>query len=124
MLTKAFVTAAAAGLLFSSPAHAGDADKTHKMTGKAHKQTSARSPTTVNPTLSLDTSTSTSASSAQTGTSSNVSATAPMSASNAIASGGSVQVTTSTPVADTPENRALYGAPISHTGKITRAAGN
>ena len=125
MLTKALFTAAAAGLLVASAAHAGDdhMDKTAE-----HKdKTSATAPTTVNPTASTSTSTWNSgapALSAETGMSSDVSATIPMSTGDALAAGGTVQIITSTPVADTPENRALYGEPMSARGKRTRAAGN
>ena len=124
MLTKAFVIAAAAGLLTTTAAYAGEGhDKT-----AAHKDaTSASASTTVNPTTTTSTwnsSTGTSAMSAETGMSSDVSATIPMSTGDALAAGGTVQIITSTPVADTPENRALYGEPMSASGKRTRAAGN
>jgi hypothetical protein len=33
-------------------------------------------------------------------------------------------VVANAPVADTPENRAKYGQPMSHAGRHTRAAGN
>jgi len=33
-------------------------------------------------------------------------------------------VVANAPVADTPENRAKYGQPMSHAGRRTRAAGN
>jgi hypothetical protein len=120
MLTKAFVTAAAAGLLAASAAHAGDhMDKTAE-----HKDTtSASASTTVNPTTSTWNSGG-SALSADTGMSSDVSAVVPMSTSDALAVGGTVQIITSTPVADTPENRALYGGPMSISGQRTRPAGN
>ena len=124
MLTKAFVTAAAAGLLAASAAHAGDhMDKT----AEHRDTTSASATTTVNPTASTSTSTWNSgapALSAETGMSSDVSATIPMSTGDALAAGGTVQIITSTPGADTPENRALYGEPMSASGKRTRAAGN
>jgi hypothetical protein len=125
MLTKAFVTAAAAGLLAASAAYAGDdhADKT-----AAYKDTtSASAATTVNPTnssLNSNLNTTTPALSAQTGLSSDVSAVVPMSTADALAAGGTVQIIASTPVADTPENRALYGEPMSMSGKRTRPAGN
>ena len=125
MLTKACLPAAAAGLLVATAAHAGGdhMDKTAE-----HKdKTSATAATTVNPTTTTSTwnsSTGTSAMSAETGMSSNASATVPMSTADALAAGGTVQIITSTPVADTPENRALYGEPMSASGKRTRAAGN
>ena len=121
MLTKAFVTAAAAGLLAASAAHAGG-DHVNK-TAEHHDRTSATASTTVNPTTSTWNS-STSTLTADTGMSSNVSATVPMSTADALALGGTVQIITSTPVADTPENRALYGQPLSMSGKRTRPAGN
>ncbi|MBV9995109.1 MAG: hypothetical protein JO127_07840 [Caulobacteraceae bacterium] len=34
------------------------------------------------------------------------------------------QVVASQPVPDTPDNRAKYGAPLSHAGKHTKPAGN
>ena len=37
---------------------------------------------------------------------------------------GDANVTSNPPVADTPENRKAYGAPMSHTGKHTAAQGN
>ena len=37
---------------------------------------------------------------------------------------GDANVTSNPPVADTPENRKLYGAPLSHAGKRTAAKGN
>ena len=125
MLTKAFVTAAAAGLITASAAYAGD-DHAGK-TAAHHDTTSATAATTVNPSTSTTTwnsSTGTSAMSADIGMSSNVSATVPMSTADALAAGGTVQIITSTPVADTPENRALYGQPMSMSGKRTRPAGN
>lgn len=120
MLTKAFVTAAAAGLLVASAAHAGDdMDKT----GMRSDTTSASASTTVNPTTSTW-STGTSAMSADTGMSGDVSAVVPMSTSDALAAGGTVTIVTSTPVADTPQNRALYGQPMSASGRRTSPAGN
>lgn len=127
MLTKAFVTAAAAGLITASAAYARE-DHAGK-TAMYNDTTSATAATTVNPSASTSTSTwnsstGTSAMSADTGISSNVSATVPMSTADALAAGGTVQIVTSTPVADTPENRALYGEPMSMSGKRTRPAGN
>ena len=37
---------------------------------------------------------------------------------------GDPNVVSNPPVADTPENRKLYGAPLSHAGKRTAAKGN
>jgi len=37
---------------------------------------------------------------------------------------GDANVTSNPPVADTPENRKLYGAPMSNAGKRTAAKGN
>ncbi|MBW8893459.1 MAG: hypothetical protein JF617_15575 [Burkholderiales bacterium] len=37
---------------------------------------------------------------------------------------GDPNVTSNPPVADTPENRKLYGAPLSHAGKRSAAKGN
>jgi hypothetical protein len=37
---------------------------------------------------------------------------------------GDANVTSNPPVADTPENRKLYGAPLSHAGKRSAAKGN
>jgi hypothetical protein len=127
MLTKAFVTAAAAGLLTASAAYAGE----HmNQTAEHMDTTSASASTTVNPTTSTWNSsgstwnTSGPALSADIGLSSDVSATVPMSTADALAAGGTVQIITSTPVADTPQNRALYGQPMSMSGKRTRPAGN
>jgi hypothetical protein len=122
MLTKAFVTAAAAGLLAASAAQAGDhMDKTAEHTDT----TSASAATTVNPTTTTSTwSTTSPTMSADTGLSSDVSAVVPMSTGDALAAGGTVQIIASSPVADTPENRALYGGPMSVSGQRTRPAGN
>jgi hypothetical protein len=121
MLTKAFVIAAAAGLLAAPTAHAGDhMDKT----AEHRDTTSASAATTVNPTTTTTWGSSAPALSAQTGLSSDVSTVVPMSTGDALAAGGTVQIITSTPVADTPENRALYGQPMSMSGKRTRPAGN
>jgi hypothetical protein len=126
MLTKAFVTAAAAGLITASAAYAGDDHAGYA--AMYNDTTSATAATTVNPSTSTsstwNSSTGASAMSADTGISSNVSATVPMSTADALAAGGTVQIITSTPVADTPENRALYGEPMSMSGKRTRPAGN
>lgn len=122
MLTKAFVTAAAAGLLVASAAHAGD--DAHKTAAHADK-TSATAATTVDSSINTPSYNSTGPSmSAETGMSSNVSATIPMATGDALAAGGTVEIVTSTPVADTPQNRALYGGPMSATGKRTTASGN
>lgn len=48
---------------------------------------------------------------------------APMAASDASATVG-VTMVTNGPVADTPENRAKYGAPMSNAGKRTAPTGN
>ena len=37
---------------------------------------------------------------------------------------GDPNVTSNPPIADTPENRKLYGAPLSHAGKRSAAKGN
>lgn len=37
---------------------------------------------------------------------------------------GDPNVVSNPPIADTPENRKLYGAPLSHAGKRTAAKGN
>jgi len=37
---------------------------------------------------------------------------------------GDPNVTSNPPIADTPENRKLYGAPLSHAGKRSAARGN
>jgi len=53
-------------------------------------------------------------------------ATAPAPAATSYAQSASVTTTTVTngPVADTPENRAKYGQPLSRAGKRTAAKGN
>ena len=43
---------------------------------------------------------------------------------SAVVNGQTVQVISSQPVPDTPENRAKYGQPLSHAGKMTPAIGN
>ena len=121
MLTKAFVTAAAAGLLASSAAHAGD---DMNKTAAFEDTTSASAATTVNPTTTTTWNSGAPAMSADTGISSDVSAVVPMSTADALAVGGTVQIITSTPVADTPENRALYGGPMSASGRRTAPVGN
>jgi hypothetical protein len=121
MLTKAFVTAAAAGLLAASAAHAGD---DMNKTAAYDDTTSASAATTVNPANTSSWNSSGSALSADTGMSSDASAVVPMSTADALAVGGTVQIITSTPVADTPENRALYGGPMSVSGRRTAPVGN
>jgi hypothetical protein len=37
---------------------------------------------------------------------------------------GDNQMVTNGPVPDTPQNRAKYGAPLSHAGRATSPAGN
>lgn len=43
---------------------------------------------------------------------------------SAVVNGQSVQVVSSQPVPDTPENRAKYGQPLSRAGKRTKPIGN
>ena len=53
-----------------------------------------------------------------------------MSASSAMGAGSDVSATVTTttvtngPIADTPENRAKYGQPLSRAGKASKARGN
>jgi hypothetical protein len=75
--------------------------------------------TAVNPPASVDTSASASTSAAPTG--------AAVSTSTTTNVGGATFTnitTTNGPVPDTPENRAKYGQPLSHAGKMTAAKGN
>lgn len=120
MLIKPLAMAAAAGLLMTSAAYAGDkADHMDKTAAaSATHDMSATSPMTVNPAWS----TSEPAASATT-YSSDVAVTIPMSVGDALMAGGTVEVISNAPVADTPENRALY-RPLSATGRRTAAAGN
>ena len=48
----------------------------------------------------------------------------PVSSDVAATLGIPVQIVTNGPVPDTPQNRAQYGGPMSHAGKMTKPAGN
>lgn len=48
----------------------------------------------------------------------------PISADVAARTGVPIQVVTNGPVPDTPANRAKFGGPMSHAGKMTTPAGN
>ena len=43
---------------------------------------------------------------------------------SAIVNGETVQVISSQPVPDTPENRSRFGQPLSHAGKMTQPIGD
>jgi hypothetical protein len=45
-------------------------------------------------------------------------------AERAPSAGTNVDVISNGPIPDTPANRAKYGQPLSHAGKLTKAAGN
>lgn len=93
-------------------AHAPSDDKqyTEKVVvpvGAAPAETTAAPPADTGPTASTD-------------------VTAPAASATSYAQAASVTTTTVTngPVADTPENRAKYGQPMSNAGKRTAARGN
>lgn len=135
MVIKGLLIAGAAGLL-SLPAFAQDT--THRL------ENSAQSPLTVNPAPQMPaakygatpptTSRPTGIISeplpmpreslpptARTGVRSDVVAVSP---EVALATGGWIEITTSAPVPDTAANRAMYGGPMSATGRMTAARGN
>jgi hypothetical protein len=85
------------------------------MAGAAHAQTAPASPPAATPDASpkpMDSATTTSA------------APAPMTEPAAAPAVVSVATVTNGPVADTPENRAKYGQPMSRAGKRTTPKGN
>lgn len=110
MLTKVLFTAAAAALV-SSAAIAQDYES------KPQDQ-SATSPNTVNPVNHDDHVTNTAA---PTGLATDVVA---INADEARARGIAVEMVASAPVPDTPENRRLYGQPLSNAGRNTAPRGN
>jgi hypothetical protein len=97
------------------------------MAGAAHAQTAPASPPAATPDASpkpMDSATTTSAAPApMTEPAAAPAATTPAASSNASAV-VSVATVTNGPVADTPENRAKYGQPMSRAGKRTTPKGN
>lgn len=119
MMTKTLVTAAAVAALMAGAAHAGDKAK------KAQPVAAATTSDVAAQEMSPDARASASPPSvyAAPGVATDASATgAPpnMDASAVVAT----NVVTNGPIADTPENRARYGAPMSNAGKRTNPAGN
>lgn len=118
-MLKTLIATAAAAALMTGAAHAGEKMKTQ--TSAEAEQPAAAD------TMSTDASATTpdTTAAADTGTASDTSAVV---SANAGAGDASAVVTTNMvtngPIADTPENRAQYGQPLSHAGKRTLAKGN
>lgn len=118
-MLKTLVTTAAAVALMTGAAHAGEKMKTQ--TSAEAKQPAAAD------TMSTDASATApdTTAAADTGMASDTSAN--VVSANAAADPSAVVTTnmvTNGPIADTPENRAKYGQPLSHSGKRTLAKGN
>ena len=120
MLSKTLILAAAATGLMAGAAFAQNAPPSYpdkSATAPDQIQNSPSSPNTVNPT----------ATSAQSSTNqANTSAVTSTLPASSLPPGSTVtnELTTNGPVPDTRENRAKFGGPESHAGKVTRAAGN
>jgi hypothetical protein len=123
MLSNTLILAVAATGLMAGAAFAQNSssssypDKTATPPDKI--QNSPFSPNTVNPTPVPNDITP-----APTGAQSNASANVPVTSSAPAATVTSDTLVTNGPVPDTRSNRAKYGAPESHAGKLTRPAGN
>lgn len=115
MKMSLFATATVAVALLGGAAHAQD----HKMPTAPTSQSAAPAETVAEPQVDTEVTTS-----SDTTTSTDV--TAPAASATTYAQTASVTTTTVTngPVADTPENRAKYGQPMSRAGKRTAAKGN
>lgn len=120
MMTKTLVTAAAVAALMAGAAQAGEKMKAAQANDRAvasdvaaqEMSPEARGSAST-PSLHADPDMAAGVSAmSATGSGSDVSAVV------------STDVVTNGPIADTPENRALYGQPLSHTGKRTKAVGN
>jgi hypothetical protein len=122
MLSKTFILAIAATGLMAGAAFAQDSSSSsypNKATTPPDKiQDSPFSPNTVNPMPVPNDITP-----APTGARTNTSATVPDTSSTPTTIITDTLVTNG-PVPDTAANRAKYGAPESHAGKLTRPAGN
>lgn len=129
---KYLLTACAASALMTGAAFAQDTSATGTMGAAAESSTapadtsmssdtSVNSTATTSPSMSVDSSSSTMGSA-------DAAAPAPMpmtsTADATQLKAGDPGVTSNQPVADTPENRAKYGAPMSNAGKRTAAKGN
>jgi hypothetical protein len=114
MIIKTLISAAAATMLLAGAAQAGQ-DTASQQPSDA---TSATTPSTA-PDAQAGTSMPSDSMAPSTGAT--MSATAATTDASAVVT---TKVVTNGPVADTPENRAKYGQPMSRAGKRTAAAGN
>lgn len=121
MTTKTLVTAAAVAALMAGAAHAGE-----KMKKAQAEPTPTPALTDMQSDMSPEARASASPPSvhADTGVSTDASATSAASMATDASAVVATNVVTNGPIADTPENRALYGQPMSRAGKRTAPAGN
>jgi hypothetical protein len=154
MLTKVFMSAAAAALISTAasaqqvsspdPAHDLDpqttpispsTDNPNPLLGNTREsqprpsspQSSATNPSTVNPPADVESRVSVdphAGLAAAPAPTGSASDVAATSPDAARAAGAPVETVASAPVPDTAENRSRYGAPLSRAGKMTQAAGN
>ena len=111
MLSKTLFIACAAMALMAGSALAQEYTPLGPLNDPTRLQVSPSSPNTVNPLPTV----------APVGTQTNVSVNVRDLPANAVVV---TELVTNGPVPDTAENRARYGQPQSHAGKLTRPAGN
>ncbi len=119
-MLKTLVTAAAVAALMTGAAHAGEKMKSH--TNAQAVQPAADGMATDASAMEAKPDTTTAADTGiASDTSANVSADAAAPDAAAVVT---TNMVTNGPIADTPENRAQYGQPLSQSGKRTLAKGN
>ena len=118
MRTKLMIATAAAALLMAGAASA----QLNGATGSNFSQNNVD--TAVNPPLPVDANAPTATAPAPSADVSVAPAAGAPAETVPAASVGGTDVVSNGPVADTPENRAKYGKPMSNAGRMTKPAGN